>query len=49
VNSFAERLQNSKSLNTENELLNRDLSRYIKKTNLSTRLENIKKVPLKED
>ncbi len=48
-NSFTERLQNSKSLNTENELLNRDLSRYIKKTNLSTRLENIKKVPLKED
>jgi len=46
INNFTERLQNSKSPNTENELLKRDLSQYMKRTNLSTRLENIKKVPL---
>ncbi|MHA2009398.1 MAG: hypothetical protein ACXABO_14505 [Promethearchaeota archaeon] len=49
INGFAERLQKSKSLNTENQMLKKDLSQYIKKTNLSTRLENIKKAPLKKE
>ncbi len=48
MNLFTERLQNSKSLNVQNEL-NKDLSQYMKKTNLSTRLENIKKVSLKSE
>ena len=43
---FTERLQDSKSMNIQNGL-KKDLSQYMKKTNLSTRLEKIKKVPLK--
>jgi hypothetical protein len=45
---FTERLQDSKSTNIENEL-KKDLSQYMKKTNLSTRLEKIKKVSLKTE
>ena len=48
MNSFTERLQNSKSLNNQDEL-KKDLSQYMKKTNLSTRLENIKKVSIKSE
>jgi len=46
MKNFTERLQNSKSMNVQNEL-KKDLSQYMKKTNLSTRLEKIKKVSLK--
>lgn len=42
MNSFTERLQERK---TKNELRNNDLSKYMKKKNLATRLENIKKAP----
>ncbi|MFX1281498.1 MAG: hypothetical protein ACFFA3_19270 [Promethearchaeota archaeon] len=42
MNSFTERLQERK---TKNGLRDNDLSKYIKKTNLATRLENIKKTP----
>lgn len=46
--AFTERLQQSKSENVQNELKN-DLSKYMKKTNLSTRLEKIKKVSFKNE
>ncbi|MFW9877431.1 MAG: hypothetical protein ACFFG0_30445 [Candidatus Thorarchaeota archaeon] len=49
MNTFTERLQNSKLTNTKNTLVNNDLSQYIKKSNLTTRLENIKKTPLEKD
>lgn len=48
MNDFTERLQNSKSLNAKNEL-KKDLSQYMKKTNLSTRLERIKKISLETE
>ena len=48
INNFTERLKTSKSLKTKNELVKKDLTQYIKKTNLSTRLDNIKKVPSKK-
>ncbi len=48
MNNFTERLQNSKSLNAKNEL-KKDLSQYMKKTNLSTRLERIKKISLETE
>ena len=48
VKAFTERLQQSKSQNVQNEL-KKDLSQYMKKTNLSTRLENIKKISLKSE
>ncbi|MCK4382433.1 MAG: hypothetical protein KAW66_03985 [Candidatus Lokiarchaeota archaeon] len=48
MKNFTERLQNSKSMNVQNEL-KKDLSHYMKKTNLSTRLEKIKKVTLKSE
>ena len=43
---FTERLQNPKS---DKELLKRELSQYIKKENLTTRLGSIKKVSLEEE
>jgi len=46
MKNFTERLQDSKSTNVQDEL-KKDLSQYMKKTNLSTRLEKIKKVSLK--
>lgn len=46
MNNFTERLQERK---TKNELRNNDLSKYMKKTNLATRLENIKKTPSETD
>lgn len=48
INNLTERLKTSKSLETKNELVKKDLSQYIKKTNLSTRLDNVKKVPSKK-
>jgi len=45
---FTERLQDSKSMNIQNGL-KKDLSQYMKKTNLSTRLEKIKKVSLESE
>jgi len=48
MKNFTERLQNSKSMNVQDEL-KKDLSQYMKKTNLSTRLEKIKKVTLKSE
>ena len=48
MKNFTERLQNSKSMNVKNEL-KKDLSQYLKKTNLSTRLEKIKKVSLESE
>ena len=48
MNNFTERLQKSKSLNTQNES-KKDLSQYMKKTNLSTRLGNIKKDSIKSE
>jgi len=48
IKNFTERLQNSKSMNVQDEL-KKDLSQYMKKTNLSTRLEKIKKVTLKSE
>ena len=48
VKAFTERLQQSKSQNVQNEL-KKDLSQYMKKTNLSTRLENVKKDLLKSE
>ncbi|UCC18283.1 MAG: hypothetical protein JSV62_09205 [Promethearchaeota archaeon] len=49
LNSFTERLHDSKSRKTKNELENNDLSQYLKKTNLTTRLENIKKDPSEKE
>ena len=49
LNSFTERLQDSKTKKIKNELLDNDLSQYIKKTNLATRLENIKKDPSEKE
>jgi len=48
MKNFTERLQNSKSMNVKNEL-KKDLSQYLKKTNLSTRLEKIKKISLESE
>lgn len=48
MKNFTERLQNSKSMNVQDEL-KKDLSQYMKKTNLSTRLEKIKKDTLKSE
>jgi len=48
MKNFTERLQNSKSMNVQDEL-KKDLSQYMKKTNLSTRLEKIKKVSLESE
>ncbi|MFX1345003.1 MAG: hypothetical protein ACFFBC_06170 [Promethearchaeota archaeon] len=49
MNSFTESLQNSKTRKTKNQLLNSDLSKYVKKTNLAIRLENIKKNPSEKE
>ncbi len=48
VKAFTERLQQSKSQNVQNEL-KKDLSQYMKKTNLSTRLDKIKKISLESE
>lgn len=48
VKAFTERLQQSKSQNAQNEL-KKDLSQYMKKTNLSTRLDKIKQVSLETE
>lgn len=48
TNLFTERLQKSKAINPNDEL-KQDLSQYMKKTNLSTRLENIKKSSIKDE
>jgi hypothetical protein len=48
VKIFTERLQKSKSQDAQNEL-RKDLSQYMKKTNLSTRLGNIKKISLENE
>jgi len=48
MKNFTERMQNSKSMNVKNEL-KKDLSEYLKKTNLSTRLEKIKKISLESE
>ncbi len=48
VKAFTERLQQSKSQNVQNEL-KKDLSQYMKKTNLSTRLDKIKKASLESE
>lgn len=49
VEQFAKSLEKAKSQNTHKELLKRELSQHIKKTNLTTRLDSIKKVALKEE
>ncbi|MFW9942229.1 MAG: hypothetical protein ACFFFT_14415 [Candidatus Thorarchaeota archaeon] len=49
MNSFTDSLQNSKTRKTKNQLLNSDLSKYVKKTNLAIRLENIKKNPSEKE
>ena len=49
VEHFAKRLESSRVQNTDKELLKNDLSQYMRKTNLTTRLESIKKVTLKEE
>ena len=47
-NNLTDRLKNSRPTKTKKGTVIDDLSEYIKKTNLSTRLENIKKEPSKE-
>jgi len=41
--NFTEKLKASKPIQSNEDLVKQDLSNYIKKTNLSTRLDNIKK------
>ena len=43
VNNFTQRIEDSKSIKSDNELVKKDLTQYVKKTNLATRLKNIKK------
>ena len=45
VNSFTQRIKDPKSIKPDNELVRKDLTQYMKKTNLTTRLKNIKKDP----
>lgn len=48
LNNFTQRIENAKSVKTNEELLMRDLSRHIKKQDLSTKLDNVKKETLKK-
>ena len=48
INNFTERLKSYKTGKTKDELMKEGLSQYMKKTNLSTRLDNIKKSPSKK-
>ena len=45
VNNFTQRIKDPKSIKPDNELVRKDLTQYMKKTNLTTRLKNIKKDP----
>ena len=45
---FTEKLKVSKPIKSNEELVKQDFSNYIKKTNLSARLDNIKKNPSKK-
>lgn len=47
VNNFTQRIKESKATKSENEVVNKDLTQYMRKTNLTTRLKNIKKDPSK--
>jgi len=47
VNDFSQRIKDSKSIKPNNELVMKDLTQHIKKTNLSTKLKNIIKDPSK--
>lgn len=47
VGDFTETLKASRPRQSNEELVKQDLSNYVKKTNLSTRLDNIKKDPSK--
>jgi len=48
INNFTQRIENAKSVKTNEELLMRDLSQYIKKQDLSMKLDNFKKETLKK-
>ena len=48
INNFTQRIENAKSVKTNEELLMRDLSQHIKKQDLSTKLDNFKKETLKK-
>ncbi|MFX1479145.1 MAG: hypothetical protein ACFFCI_13515 [Promethearchaeota archaeon] len=48
TNHFTQTLEKAKNQKIKKELEKTHLSKYIQKTNLSTRLENIKKTPTKE-
>ena len=45
VNNFTQRIKDPKAIKPDNELVRKDLTQYMKKTNLTTRLKNIKKDP----
>lgn len=48
INNFTLRIENAKSVKTNEELLMREISQHIKKQDLSTKLDNFKKETLKK-
>jgi len=49
ASNFTQRIKDSKSIKPDNEVVRKDVTQYMRKTNLTTRLESIKKVTLKEE